>query len=638
MDARNRGGNRRTVLWHGLCHATAWLYTQIKNSHIGRFMTGYRVVDGRPAKQKYCKGQYHGRPVSHGRLAVADAVKQSPLIAALRSLSRILYTCPVRFYGLIVMYCTLFDMGAFLTLSVLGWFENYAHLAPTVPELIRDGIVFFISIFLAASRMRVDEAVAHSPLLRLFFERLLGVPLLPPDRPLRGKGHPSLPYLAFLLSVGFAFLFMYVSPIVPLAVLGVFAVSGMILTYPEAGAVLSTALLPAVWLWDEGIFLLLPVILLTWGGYLLSLLRLQRVGRFGLLDLTVLIFAVTVLISGFVGPKVSLESALRGVIMAVCISDYFLLVNLMTTRRHIGRCLVGFGVSAVLVILLALWQEIPVTGLDWMAGSRAGDVVVSFFRASLSGESLWNTGTILLLILLFPLAYAVLQRTRRLRARVALMLLMVADLWLLWCNRSLTALLCVAVVTVLYFLLSGPKGLAAGLILLPVAACGLAWVTWYADPILAAMKDELSLILYGRSQTAAVCWELVAEHPAGYGLGAISDSRTLLLEVVLSFGWHGLIIAAVAVFLFWQKGMTALSHTVMARDRIPMVVGISAIAGMLLYGAFHPLLLSTRVLVTLTVLFALCSAYENLIFDESDVRMAESQKSPYSVDRMLRIS
>ena len=64
--------------------------------------------------------------------------------------------------------------------------------------------------------------------------------------------------------------------------------------------------------------------------------------------------------------------------------------------------------------------------------------------------------------------------------------------------------------------------------------------------------------------------------------------------------------------------------------------GMTAMAGVLVFGTVRSFITSPRVFFTLTLMVALCSAYENLIFDESDVWSARQEGTSTEEDRVIR--
>jgi hypothetical protein len=63
--------------------------------------------------------------------------------------------------------------------------------------------------------------------------------------------------------------------------------------------------------------------------------------------------------------------------------------------------------------------------------------------------------------------------------------------------------------------------------------------------------------------------------------------------------------------------------------------GITSMVGALIFGSVRSFITSPRVFFTLILVIALCSAYENLIFDESDVLTARRAGTPTEEDRVL---
>jgi hypothetical protein len=395
------------------------------------------------------------------------------------------------------------------------------------------------------------------------------------------------------------------------------------------------------------------VILLTWISYAVKLLLLHRTMRFGLLDCVVLILGVLLLSYGCTGHGVSTETVLRSIGLFVCLSDYFLIVNLITTREYVRRCLFGVGLSVVLVTLLSYLRLVPVDGLLWLEGSRAGDAVIGAFEQGYSALSeLWVEHSELYLVLVFPWLYAYLLHTKRLLRKVMGILLVVLDAALILMTDSVSALFCILAVTVLFLLLLDHKGLSVGLITLPAAAVGVLW-GFHLFPVSDRVQTLLARSRHFKELLSESLWRMVWDHPAGIGigdatfravypayaapdLGAVTESGSLYFELLLSYGWAGLLLFAGVIFLFIQKSLTCLGHTADRRDRAMILGGVTSIVGALIFGTVRSFITSPRVFFTLTLVLALCSAYENLIFDESDVLTARQAGTPTEEDRVFR--
>ena len=454
-------------------------------------------------------------------------------------------------------------------------------------------------------------------------------------------------YAALLAAVGSLFL---PTLTIPLALLAIGFI-GMIMTYPETGVVLFSLMLPAVWL-DNRLLIVAEVLsLLTWLSYGVKLLRNHRTMRFSLLDRILLVLGVVILFSGVTGVGTNPETLRLGGSLFIFLSSYFLIVNLIHTRAYVRSCLLGVGISVAVVTLLAYLRLVPVDGLSWLEGSRAGDAIVSGIQRGyeqLSG--LWVEHSELYLVLTFPWLYAFLLHTNRLINKVMGVIFILLNLFLILKTHSVSSLICIIGVTVLFFLMVGHKSLSVGIVALPVVGCGLYWLT-YLYPLTDALQTILSRSRLYKSQLADSLWRMAWDYPAGIGvgeeaftavyplyaapdLGAVTDSGNLFFELLLSFGWIGTLVACATLFLFLQKSLTCLSKTVMIRDRAMILGGVTSVFGFLIFGAVRSFITSPRVFFTLLLVLALCCAYEDIILEEKEILDAERMNAPREVDRV----
>lgn len=637
----------RGVLWDQLNRATARLYSGLSHSRVGRLMTGYRRADEALAKGRRYPGRHRCTPMSPGRLRVLSAVEGSLLFRVIHAFFHTLFCLPLGIYGLLLLVYGLCGVGSYFLLPYV-----YLPLAPSREHLVFSGVVAFLSIPLLLTRRTLAETLGRGGVAYAFFVGFLG---LPRDR-LKAQRHRVpilLPYLVPLFSVAAAWGALHLHPLFLLMLLLGLGVLGLILTYPEAGVVLSTAMLPVIWLSHSLLLPLCGVILLTWISYGLKLLFMHRTLRFGLLDTLVLLLGGVILLSGFTGANVTPASMLNAVLLFICLSDYFLIVNLMTTRGYIHRCLLGVGLSVVVVTLLAYLRILPVEALDWMKGSRASNAILGgaeTFIERLSG--LWLEHSELYLVLIFPWLYAYLGHTKRLLNRVLALVFIGLDLVLILKTHSISALFCILGVTVLFLLLMDHKGLSMGILLFPALLCGGGWVS-RLFPLSEATRTVLSRSRHFKALLSESLWRMTLDHPGGIGmgeaaftavypayaapdLGAVTDSGNLYFEVLLSYGWAGMLILTVTLLVFLQKGLTALRYATERQDRAVIIGGITGTAGLLIFGAVRSFITSPRVFFTMILVLALCSTYENLVFDESDVLAAQSADTPSKNDRLFR--
>lgn len=642
--SKNKG---RSILWGTLNSGTAKLYRLVAGSLMGRVMTGYRRADAAFAKGKRYTGRHTCAPMSPGRLRLLSALESGLLFKGIRALFGGLVGLPMALYGLFLMTYGLVGAVAYFVLPYI-----YTPLVPDTEHLVLSAVLVILAIPLMLTKKTLAETLGTGGMAHLVFVRFLGIPRDRLDIP-RRKLPALLPYVTILaaLGAGFGALYSHVL-LIPAVLLGVGAL-GLIFAFPEAGVVLSTLMLPAVWLDRELLIPLAALILLTWVSYGVKLLFLHRTIHFGLLDTVVLIFGGLILLSTFTGAVVSVETVMTSILLFVCLSSYFLIVNLMTTRAYIRRCLIGVGVSVVVVTVLSYLRIIPVDDLGWLEGSRAGNAIIMAIEEGIESLSgLWVEHSELYLVLVFPWLYAYLSHTRRLLRRVAGVCFVALDMALILMTDSVSALFCILIVTVLFLLLWDHKGLSAGVVALPALVAGGLWAT-YLFPVSDQVQTVLARSRHFKGLLSESLWRMVKDHPAGIGigeaafravypayaapdLGAVTDSGNLYFELLLSYGWVGLILFVGVVFLFLQKSLTCLGQISSVRSRAMVLGGLTSMAGALIFGTVRSFITSPRVFFTLTLVLALCSAYENLVFDENDVLTARQAGTSIEEDRVFR--
>ncbi|MBR5123584.1 MAG: O-antigen ligase family protein [Clostridia bacterium] len=637
---------RRRYLWDNLNRGTAKLYALISRSFLGRLLTGYRKADDALAKGRRYPGRNRCTPMSPARLHLLSAVESGRLFSGARTLFHFLFRLPTALYGLFLLLYGAVGAALYFVLPYL-----YAPLAPDTEHLILSAVVAALALPAMMTKKTLAETLMTGRASRFLLIRLLG---FPEDRIAtnRTKVPFVLPYATVLLAIAAAGGALFVHPLLIPVLLLIVGLVGLIFAYPEAGVVASTLLLPAIWLNRNALYVLCVIILLTWLSYGVKLLFMHRTIRFGLLDTVVLLFGGLLLLSGFTGVVVNSDTIVRSVMLFICLSDYFLIVNLMTTRAYIRRCLAGVGLSVAVVTLLAYLRMISADGLAWLEGSRAGNAIVSAAESGLHRASgLWVEHSELYLVVVFPWLYAYLCHTKRLLRRVAGLAFVGLDLLLVLMTDSISALFSVIIVTLIFFLLLSHKGLSTGLVALPAVGVGVWWVT-YLYPVSDAMQTVLSRSRHFKEQLTGSLWQMVKDHPAGVGvgetafaavyptyaapdLGAVTDSGSLYFELLIAYGWPGLLLFAALLFFFVQKSVTCLGHTADSRDRAMILGGVTSMAGVLIFGVVRSFMTAPRVFFTLMLVVSLCSAYENVLFDENDVLTARRAGTSTEEDRII---
>ncbi|MBE6653245.1 MAG: hypothetical protein E7610_07520 [Ruminococcaceae bacterium] len=637
----------RSVILDTLNRGTARFYAILGISFPGRIMTGYRRAESRLFGSDRYTGQNRCGPRSAARRRLVEAAEASRVCRWIEWILRAMLDGPTACYGLFFGSCGFW--GILLHFVAPFLLDSFSR---DMGKVIFSAAMLLLAIPLILTKRTLAEALGNSPLCRRILVGFLGIPR---DRLSRtGYTCPKVVYgLSCLMGIGAAVCTLFTSPwIIPAALLMI-GIVGMVLAYPEAGVVLATLTLPTVWL--DRRFMAAPVvlILLTWISLGVKILFLHRAIRFGLLDRIVLILCFLIPACGLTSAAVTPSTVWDVLCLTVCASIYFLIVNLMTSREYVRRCLTGVWISVAVVTVLAYIRSVPVENLMWLEGSRGGDAIIDGVQNAVDRlSSLWVEHSELYLVLVFSWLYAHLAHTKRLLKKILGVVFILLDLGLILMTNSVSALFCILAVSVLFLLMLGHKWLSASMIALPVVGCGVYWLQ-YLFPLSDSLQTILSRSRLYKSQLNESLWQMVLDYPAGIGvgdesfaavypayaspdLGAVSDSGNLFFEVLLNYGWIGFVLMAAILFLFLQKGCTCLRHTAVSKDRAMILGGMTSVVGMMIFGTVRCFIVSPRVFFTVVLVVSLCSAYENIVFAESDVREIEWAGSACAEDRFYR--
>jgi len=643
---------RRTVLWSGLERGTSALYNRVIRSWLGRLLTSYRSVENLVYRGRRVEGRDRCRPVSSARLRAVDALESARVTALLHRVFSALFDAPLRCYGVFGLCCSLFGIALYFAAPYLdpGLSVSWIHLLCYMA-------IFAVSVPLTLSPKPLRRVLGEGRIMRRCLTGGLGIPterLARADRRVT-KPRPVWFFVSVLLAVPAAAVSYLTHPfIVPLAGVLV-ALVGMIFAYPEAGVILSTSMLPLIWLDRRFMLVLAVAILLTWISYIHKLLFLHRTMRMGLLDWAVLVLGAFLLISCFTGAAVTTDTVVYTGLIVLFLSDYFLIVNLMTTRAHIARCLGGVLSSVVVVTVLGYVRMIPVDALSWLEGSRAGDLLVDAFTHGMGALSgLWATHSELFLVITFPWLFAFLLHTKRLLRTFGLSLLMGANVLLVVLSHADSTLLCIVLCSCLFFLLYSHKTLAVGTLAAPALGCVCVWVDYLFPSSALLAWDWFADRTPAQDSLRQSVWRMIADHPFGIGIGSDSfaavypsyapsdltfaaNAGNLYLDILLSHGWCGLLLLALVLFLFVQKSLSCIRHAASKSSRALILGGLGSVVSVLILGTVRSFSGIPRVFFTLLLAVALCSAYENILFEEHDVLTVDPAGDHTREDRMYRV-
>ena len=633
--ARSRtSSKKKSVIWRKLTGFTHGLYHAIGKSPLGKGLTAYRSVDTDLHHDRRRTLREDCRPMSPARLAMTEAVRESALMRFCSAMFSRMAHSPVFYFGL---FCFVYSIAGALTHVAEAFI--FTSVTLYIPRLVLFACIAIVTLPLLLSKKSALQLLVTGKLTRWFFVSLLG---LPADRMKQGSCGGERKKNGALLLSGILFAMLAgvstirVHPVLIPVVILLLYLAGMIIAFPEIGVVLSVSLLPLLWWTEQAFFVTAITILLTWIGYGVKLLLLHRTLRFNLLDVTVLIFAVTVFMAGLTGHYVTALSVLKGVLMLLHLSLYFLITNLMHSRERLRRCLVGPAFTLGLVMVVSLISALSRELLAWMQGSIGGDALARDYATlhTFFTGMLYSLNACILLMAV-PCLCAMLFKKKTVlgyTANIGLILLCFLCMYLMGAETAmLIALICV----VAFFLLLSHRCLAVGILAIPPAACGGVWFYAFFKDRIHTTLGEMVQNQETRQSVWKGAWKAFCDYPAGIGLGdhafasvyplyaeagttATQDVQSLYLSILLKLGLPGLLIFLFMVVVLIQKTFTCIKVSESREDTAMILGGMLSLLGLLGYGIFFSTPASLQIFYVAFIMMGICSAHQNMIFAEWD--------------------
>lgn len=281
-------------------------------------------------------------------------------------------------------------------------------------------------------------------------------------------------------------------------------------------------------------------------------------------------------------------------------------------------------------------------------------MVEGFARGMSALSGLWASHSELYLVITFPWLYAFLLHTKRLLRTLGISLLMVANVLLVVISHADSTLLCIVICSFLFFLFYNHKALAVGVLAAPSFGCAYLWVDYLFPSSALLAWDWFANKTPAQDSVRQCVWQMIADHPFGIGIGSDSfavvypsyapsgvsyatSAGNLYLDILLSHGWCGLLVLGLVLFLFVQKSLSCIRHAASKSSRALILGGLGSVMSVLLLGTVRSFSGIPRVFFTLLLAVALCSAYENILFEEHDVLTVDPAGDHTREDRMYRI-
>lgn len=587
---------------YGLNTFATFLSRLIKYSVFGRIMTSYDAVSEWASKSKIgsfvAKNNRTGTDLfKKAKYAMASGIEGSAIANLIGRFGRYLLSLPLATYGILA-----FTYGLFVVITYL--FRTLAFEIETPSSNLVLGIVVIaISILPMFAKKSLEVEVHESKILYFILYTALGI------RPNRDydknrepqKQNAALPYLLGILLAMTSLLF---DPMYLVYTLGVLLVVVLVFTTPEAGITITILFLPFI-----PTMALAALVILTAVSIVMKWICGKRTLKFHLIDLTVVLFMVSVVFGGVF--SVSSTSISKALLTICMIGGYFIVKNLMRSGKLGRKFLNCLSISSFLVAMYGIYGYLTgntstVTLDATMFADISGRAISTFGNSNVLGEYLLIT---------IPVT-TVLVTTSKSSVRrfftIVSLLSNLACLILTWSRGAWLGLIISAVIFLLY---QSKYFLTAGILASPIVVTvfGLSGgnvvdrvksMFTLADSssvyrlniwksVLNMLEDTFKFGI-GIGQEA---FQMVFPQYAVSGTATVAHTHNLYLQIISEMGIGGIVTFVLFAFVFIQLCCTFASSEYEKGDKMVCVALMTGIIGLLIIGFTDHIWFNYRILL-----------------------------------------
>ena len=624
-----------------------WLYSFLINGFFGKIFTAYSAEESLFYESRLVRAFSNAetsRRIAKGvRTTVSQAFEKSRILTATSHFFATLIHLPLKIYsamllatgvcGLIVYFIKIYVMEV-----------GQADLT----VILTCGVYLIVSLFGIASRETFAEAAMKSRIMNVLLFVWLG---LPRDSFMLGKEVSPRRSGAFgVLGVILGGLVYFVHPIsfalVALVLIGVC----LVFSFPEIGVLGLIALVPLSAFFSHPSVVLFGAVLVTGIGYCVKLMRGKRVVKLGLLDFTVLAFAVILLLGGLfsAGGQSSFASA---ALYFVLIMGYFLAVNLIRTREWVYRCVSALLLFSVISAGFGIFQIF--TGSmesAWLDAELFSDIRVRI-TSTFDNPNVYAA----YLLLALPFVPAIMLKKEAPKSRIPMLLcflLLTACLVETW---SRGAWLGAIAAMLLFFLIYSRRSVAYILIggaLLPTVS--LLFPDAVVNRFLSIGSASDSSAVYRISAWRGVAGMLRENWLGGIGFGesafsavyptfsyagveGIHHTHNLYLQILSETGIAGLLTLIFVIILFTQNVFEYAYKMRNQGETVIAIAGLVAVISSLIMGLTDYIWYSPRLFLMFWLVVGLVNAYIRVGLAELGRFGGDNANSLYAVEVDLNV-
>ena len=608
---------------------TEFIYNAFVNGFFGKIFTSYSSLQS-SFERGYLKSNVLGNrklgsSLRQTRKVFAEGFERSYLLSNTKRFIKVLLETPLKNYGNFTLCFGLYTIFAFF----LKRFIVMAGSATLVDFIV--GTVFVVvAIPLLTSKISLAEALLESVCSRLLLCEAFGI--RDESFYVLAKQSRTRANLSIILGIVCGIFTLVIDPIyLPLLALVVISLT-VIMSVPEIGVVVALFSLPFLSLFDSPSLMLALIVLVSAFGYFVKIVRGKRIMRFEILDVAMLMLGVVIFFSGIftAGKGASLYESLLACSLMLA---YFLIANMMRTKKWVDRCVLALvssaGVTAVIGVLEYFFGEISTQWLDVTYFSDIRTRVVSLFD---------NSNVLAFyLVIIFPLALDLVFKASRRRERF-LALFSVSAIVLCtvftWSRGAWIGLIASAIMYLLINTRVVIKAFVGLCLALPVLSIVLPSsvikrflsigdladsstyyrvLTWRGS--LRAIADNV----FGGYGYGMSSFEAVYPAYAIAGIEAAEHTHSLYLQLLFGTGLVGLILFLAVILLFAQKNFEFFVREDDKRGVGTAAAAFSAVIAALVMGLFDNIWYNSRVMLLFFAVMGIACAMIR-ISDENSVR------------------
>ena len=608
---------------------TECIYNAFVNGFFGKIFTSYSSLQS-SFERGYLKSNVLGNrklgsSLRQTRKVFAEGFERSFLLSNTKRFIKVLLETPLKNYGNFTLCFGLYTIFAFF----LKRFIVMAGSA-TLVDFIVGAVFVVVAIPLLTSKISLAEALLESVCSRLLLCEAFGIrdkSFYVPAKQSRTRAN-----LSIILGIVCGIFTLVIDPIyLPLLALVVISLT-VIMSVPEIGVVVALFSLPFLSLFDSPSLMLALIVLVSAFGYFVKIVRGKRIMRFEILDVAMLMLGVVIFFSGIftAGKGASLYESLLACSLMLA---YFLIANMMRTKKWVDRCVLALvssaGVTAVIGVLEYFFGEISTQWLDVTYFSDIRTRVVSLFD---------NSNVLAFyLVIIFPLALDLVFKASRRRERF-LALFSVSAIVLCtvftWSRGAWIGLIASAIMYLLINTRVVIKAFVGLCLALPVLSIVLPSsvikrflsigdladsstyyrvLTWRGS--LRAIADNV----FGGYGYGMSSFEAVYPAYAIAGIEAAEHTHSLYLQLLFGTGLVGLILFLAVIILFAQKNFEFFVREDDKRGVGTAAAAFSAVIAALVMGLFDNIWYNSRVMLLFFAVMGIACAMIR-ISDENSVR------------------